>query len=741
MVQIRSIQVKLISAILIILALSVFLSIYFTITNQKNNLLDASQQTLSMNTQVLNHTIRNIMLSGEAPLANRTMRDLREMDDFLEYDIYRRDGSLAFSNYETMDFVNNFQDDVMFEKTPRLDGSMINDTGFEEVLRFKTPLVTLDEEAMEMEYYFPILNYADCRTCHGDDHFIRGISYFRISLSDIYSKLNSAGTILTLFFLAVGFIIFFWMLVMVRRIIVKPVFSIGGVVSRVGGGDLDTRIDLNQKDEFGELAGQINEMILGLKKSKLLEIENTRIEARLEESRKYLDNINEGLLLLNPDFTITNEVSSFLNKLFEKENLAGLHFTDFIYGENKASEEQKQEMEMFLDFLFNNKTAALSMIMEINPVHDMHLILESGREIIINGEFQRIFDGEDVQNVMVLFQDMTDIVIAREALESEKMMRESELEQIAAILQHGPQVFEDFILAADGVYNLLIENIDNLGDEEILARVFRDTHSLKGTARYLKFQRLEKISHELEEKFAALRAGGDESNGTEGAPEISGEKELIEEMGSEIDIVRKIVKRFKNFSIEPESGDPELSIFKTRLSEMVSEIADELDKKIVLAFKSNIESIPGLRKLQPALFHLVRNAADHGIEDTFQRVAARKEESAVLTLSFIMSEGELRIEVKDDGQGLDFSAIEEKAVEKGILDAGSHSSAEILKAMFTSGFSSRDQVSTISGRGVGLDAVQADVHKLKGKITVRTKTGKGTSFLITIPTVELESTE
>ncbi|HAK46537.1 MAG TPA: hypothetical protein DCO79_11550 [Spirochaeta sp.] len=728
-----SIQVKVISVLLIILAVSVTFSIYFSVLNQRNNLLEASQQTLALNTQVLNHTIRNIMLSGEAPLANQTMGDLRQMEEFIEYEIYRRDGSLAFSNYETLDFVNDFQDRVMFEPTPRLEGSMIEDTGFMEVLKFKTPLVMLNEDAQEMEYYFPILNYADCRVCHGDDHFIRGISHFRISLSDVYAKVASARNLLTAFFLVVGAVIFVWVLIMLRRIVIRPVYAIGDVVARVGGGDLDIRINMKQNDELGMLSGRINQMIQGLKNSKLMELEKTRIEARLEESRKYLDNISEGLLLLNRDYQITDEFSFYLKELFETDEIAGLKFIDFIYGEGAATEQQIQEMEMFFDFLFNNKTAALSMIMEINPIHDMSLKLESGREIIIDAGFQRILEDDEVVNVMVLFQDKTDIIKTQNALEAEKMMRESELEQIAAILQHGPRVFEDFIASAEVAFMLISGSLDKLNNESNLAEVFRETHSLKGASRYLKFGRLEDISHQLESHFDALRNG----SATDTTPPDV--EELINAMETEITGIKNTIERFRKFSVSSDDDSSETAVFRDRITEMAAELAAELGKNASLKFETNSSNIPGLRKIQPALFHLVRNAIDHGVEDPFQRTAAGKPETAEVRLSFDVDEDKLKIRVSDDGRGIDFDAVELKAVEKGLLSTGGNSPSRILAAMFKSGFSSRDEVTSISGRGVGLDAVQADVHALKGQIKVKNNRGSGTAFTLLIPVTELES--
>lgn len=728
-----SIQIKIISVLLIILALSVSMSVYFSVFNQRNNLLEASQQTLALNTQVLNHTIRNIMLSGEAPLANQTMGDLRQMDEFLEYEIYRRDGSLAFSNYETLDFVNEFQKDITFEPTPRVEGGMKEDDGFAEVLKFKTPVVMLNEESQEMEYYFPILNYADCRTCHGTDHFIRGISHFRISLSDIYAKVASARNILSGFFLLVGAVIFIWVIMMLRRIVIRPVYAIGAVVAQVGTGNLDVRIDMKQNDELGMLSERINRMIQGLKDSKLLEIENTRIEARLEESRKYLDNIQEGLLLLNPDFVITDEYSFYLKDLFEKDQIAGVKFIDFIYGRAKASEEKIQEIDMFLDFLFNNKTAALSMIMEINPIKNMKLQLESGREIIIEAGFQRIFEGEEVVNVMVLFQDMTDIVKTQNALEAERLMRESELEQIAAILQHGPRVFEDFITSAEEAFSLISGSMDELNDADILAAVFRETHSLKGTSKYLKFRRLEDIAHQLESYFDSIRKGESAAHCPQNI------KELISDMEIEISGIRTVIERFRKFSISDGDDDSESAIFKSRITEMVGELSEELGKEAVLVFNADTKLIPGLKNIQPAIFHLVRNAVDHGIEDVFQRTAAGKPEAGQINLSFSQDGENLSVVISDDGRGIDFNDVENKAVKKGLLKKVGNPDSRILAAMFKSGFSSRDEVTPVSGRGVGLDAVQADIHALKGKIKVRNSKGQGAVFTLVIPLKELEA--
>lgn len=728
-----SLQVKIVSLILVILLFSVSFSISFALNNQKDNLLDAAQQTLAVNTGVLKATITNIMLNGEAPLANRTMADLRNLSSFLEYEIYRTDGSLAFSDFDTLNFVNSFQQEITFPQTPRLEGNMIDNPDFQIVLNSPAPLVRLHEETQEMEYFFPLINVENCRACHGTENFVRGVSHFRISLSDVYGKVASARRLLSLFFLGVGLFIFLGILILLRRIVISPLLSIGRVVNLVGEGDLDVQVEVRQNDELGDLASRINRMILGLKNSKELEREKTRIEARLEESRKYLDNISEGLLLLDREYRITEEYSAFLQKLFEKDQVSGLTLGEFVYG-NTLTEEQQEELNSFLQILFTNRTAAFSMILDLNPLDHLEIFLPSGKKIVVAAQFQRIYQGEEVENVMVLFQDLTDIVETREALESERKMRESELEQIAAILKLGPQVFEDFIQSARDVLAFIETNLAKLNRSNILNQVFRDTHSLKGSARYLKFSRMEDIAHRLEDHFDQFREEGASLERVV-TPEFEA---LIEELQESLNSIENIISRFRQFSVGKESNFPEMELFRSRLMEMVEDLSTELGKKVRLNYSSDWDSLPGLKKLQIPVFHLIRNALDHGIEDPLERVSLGKEEEAIIGLSFARQGKNLNLVVSDDGRGLDFEQLEKKALETGLLKPGRHFPSQILKTLFMPGFSSRKEVSSLSGRGVGLDAVKEDIQALKGKINVKTTKGKGMSFIITLPLDSLE---
>lgn len=139
-------------------------------------------------------------------------------------------------------------------------------------------------------------------------------------------------------------------------------------------------------------------------------------------------------------------------------------------------------------------------------------------------------------------------------------------------------------------------------------------------------------------------------------------------------------------------------------------------------------------KLADPLTHLVRNAADHGLESTDIRLERKKTPTGHISIKAEQREDQGVITVTDDGNGLDADRILKKAIEKGLVRDGSNMSKdEIYALLFAPGFSTRDQVSEISGRGVGLDVVQQAVNDMKGSIRIETELGKGTNFIISMP--------
>ncbi|MBW8752908.1 MAG: chemotaxis protein CheA [Sphingomonadales bacterium] len=154
--------------------------------------------------------------------------------------------------------------------------------------------------------------------------------------------------------------------------------------------------------------------------------------------------------------------------------------------------------------------------------------------------------------------------------------------------------------------------------------------------------------------------------------------------------------------------------------ELVGE-ATELDKTVI-------------ERLGEPLTHLIRNAVDHGIENADQRLAAGKEADGTLTLSAEHRSGRILIKIADDGAGINRARVFAKAVEKGLISPDAQlSPEEIDNLIFAPGFSTAATITSVSGRGVGMDVVRQNVKDLGGRITIESEEGKGTTFTLTLP--------
>jgi len=178
----------------------------------------------------------------------------------------------------------------------------------------------------------------------------------------------------------------------------------------------------------------------------------------------------------------------------------------------------------------------------------------------------------------------------------------------------------------------------------------------------------------------------------------------------------------------------------TRLSQMVRKYAKEVGKEIDLHLSGEETELDKLmiEDLADPLMHLIRNAIDHGIELPEIRKQQGKPEHGVVKLAAFPKGNHVVITVEDDGAGIETKNILAKAVQKAVLpsDHGLDPETdrkEILDIIFLPGFTTRETVTEISGRGVGLDVVKRNVSKLSGMIDIDTETGMGTKFIITLP--------
>ena len=259
-----SIRFKITFFISLSILLTILVILFISARNQRQNLMEASDKTLTTNTQMLNSTIRNLMLKGEAPIVVRTLEDMQKIPDIEELELYRTDGTRAFHDYKTLNQVNGNLGKKMFMETPRIEYKSIDNDNFQKVLDSNAPGRMELKNPRAIEYYFPVLNVPECRECHGSDHFIRGVSYFRLSTADVYDQIRQANIILVAIFIIAGLIIGFILLTFLKRVIITPLLSMRRVVSEVAEGDFSPRVEVKRGDEIGELGDEVNRMIVGL---------------------------------------------------------------------------------------------------------------------------------------------------------------------------------------------------------------------------------------------------------------------------------------------------------------------------------------------------------------------------------------------------------------------------------------------------------------------------------------------
>ena len=201
------------------------------------------------------------------------------------------------------------------------------------------------------------------------------------------------------------------------------------------------------------------------------------------------------------------------------------------------------------------------------------------------------------------------------------------------------------------------------------------------------------------------------------------------------------LQRLSNVTAELQEG-----VMKTRmqpignawakLPRIVRDLGRELGKDIELEMHGAETELDRqvLDIIRDPLTHMVRNSADHGLETTEERIKAGKPAKGTIRLSAYQASGQIVIEIADDGRGLNISKIRKRAIEAGLIEEGDQiTEAQLHKLIFAPGFSTAEKVTSVSGRGVGMDVVKTNIDQIGGTIDLKSTQGRGSTFSIKIP--------
>jgi two-component system chemotaxis sensor kinase CheA len=317
--------------------------------------------------------------------------------------------------------------------------------------------------------------------------------------------------------------------------------------------------------------------------------------------------------------------------------------------------------------------------------------------------------------------------------------------------------FKSFINSVD------LENFDNLSGNGIFDKINEQVTHFNSTLVSKGVQNTTAVSSELEKSETTKAKGGLTQS-------IRVNQEKIDKMMNTISELLIAKNSFMHISskLNIEYNLPEMSKEVKQIGAYVNRISDELQNAIMsirmVEIKTVFQKMPRvirdiaqstgklmnlhmegdsteidktiIEQIGDPLVHLIRNAADHGIETPEERLKKGKSETGRLVLRAYNKNKYVYIEIEDDGKGIDADKMKEKAIEKGFItsfDADRMSNNQLVNLIFLPGFSTAKEITEVSGRGVGMDIVKSNITKINGTVTIESEVDKGTKMIIKLP--------
>ncbi len=240
----------------------------------------------------------------------------------------------------------------------------------------------------------------------------------------------------------------------------------------------------------------------------------------------------------------------------------------------------------------------------------------------------------------------------------------------------------------------------------------------------------------LDERLSRIEEVASASRGSEEQGSIEGVGQLIDELRRAADSLSFTISQTQSSVMEVRML-PLQTVF-SRFPRAVRDLAREEGKSVRLEMSGEETELDKtlLERVRDPLMHIFRNAVGHGIESPLEREELGKSPTGMIALRAYCRGSQVIIEVQDDGRGIDSEAVRAAAIRNGLLtdsDVSRMTDSQVLDLLFEPGFSTNSGVTELSGRGVGLDVVKADISRLKGQIEISSEPGSGTTFTLRLP--------
>lgn len=480
--------------------------------------------------------------------------------------------------------------------------------------------------------------------------------------------------------------------------------------------------------------------------------------AKTNDISNMLENMHQGIFTVIENLKVHPEYSAYLENILETKEIANTDVVELMFADSNLGPDQTSQIEAALDAFGDNafvfKSNQRLLIKEFNKT------MADGRKKILEVDWDPIINADDeLDKVMVTLRDVTELKV----LQAEAQQQKKELGMIGQILATSPNEFREFLQMAE---NYLCKNKQLIEstvekDNDVLAVLFRNMHTIKGNARTHGLTFCTDIVHQIEHSYDDLRSNDaavwnqkDMLDDLQLAQQSVNAYAIIykdklecffKEQTSEIltdnallDKVRQIAevgkRNIANESLQQELQQILIALDTVPLSQIVQgsiaslpNIALQMGKEVprIEIDDHNIrlsKSVSGV--LKDVFMHLLRNSVAHGLESAKERTQKGKPTNGTIRLHAAQSSSKVILTLSDDGRGLNLERLRQKAVENSLVDTTKTLlDEEAANLIFYSGISTAEQVSDISGRGVGMDAVRKFLQEHDGDVILKLISG------------------
>ena len=459
--------------------------------------------------------------------------------------------------------------------------------------------------------------------------------------------------------------------------------------------------------------------------------------AERDEIAVMKDSMKIGLFFMDQNYVIQDHYSRYLEELLSETELFGKLFTDVI--SDSVSNNELQSIKDYFGMVIE-RAYDQEMLDDINPLNELHYVnARTGDRKVFQCAFATVERARGEIFLLVTVYDITTKVELQQRLAEEESKRQEEMQAVFELIQVEPDVFSDFMEDMEYEFDNIDKTLkhDTLSAHEALVKVYQSVHAIKSNAVILGLNIFGNKVHNLESKIKRLR----EMEGDVPFAEMLNLTMDIEKISQEKEGFRDIINKLQSYSNASSGGKRQnVKVLVESLAKTVSKASEDMEKKVqFVANEIEPEAIDkGPRRvMKEILMQLIRNSVAHGVESPETRIAKGKSETGVIKLSIKLIDNVIQMKLSDDGKGLDYKKISERAIDSNFIKEEDADNKDLLlKAIFAPGFSTAETEGVHAGRGIGLNLVRDRVKEVNGTIKLRSEVDKGIVFFVSIPVVK-----